>query len=249
MRHHFLAPLALLGALIAPARAVEINVYAAASVTHALKEIGAQYEKDSGVHVAFNFGASSLLVRQIEEGAPADLFLSADDAQMDRLAKADRLQPETRRALLSNTLVIIAPLESTLTLSGPAELPDKIERLALADPKIVPVGVYTRTYLTRLKLWERLEPKVVPVENVRAAAAAVESGNVDAGFVYKTDALISKKVKVIFSVPKSEAPEISYPVALLRAAPHRAAAEKFLLHLGAERATGVFQRFGFEIQR
>lgn len=227
--------------------AAEINVYAASSLTDALKEIGAVYEKETGDHLAFNFAASSTLARQIEEGAPADLFFSADDAQMDRLQKADRLEAKTRRDLLSNTLVIIAPAESGMTLNSAAELAGQAQKIAVGDPKLVPVGVYARAYLERLNLWQEIEPKIVPTENVRAALAVVESGNVDAAFVYKTDANVSKKVKIVFSVPPAET-SIHYPAALIKQTPRKPEAEKFLAYLGSETASKIFEKFGFIVK-
>ena len=242
------ALLTALSALVcASAPAAELNVFAASSLTDALTQIaiaaryhGAEYAD----HLSFNFAASSTLARQIEEGAPADVFFSADDRQMDRLQKNGHLVAETRRTLLSNSLVVIAPADSALNIKSAADL-TAVERFAVADPNIVPVGVYTRAYLTRLKLWDAIAPKVIPVENVRAAVAAVESGNVDAGFAYATDARVSKKVKVVFAVPADEEPLISYPAAVVKGTRDRQAAEKFLEFLGSETATKIFETNGF----
>jgi molybdate transport system substrate-binding protein len=174
----------------------EVNVYAAASLTDAMKEIASAYEKESGDKILFNFGASSLLARQIIERAPADMFISADEANMDELATAGLIAIETRRDLLSNLLVIVVPSDSKLVIASPEEPVTKSQKIAVADPRAVPAGIYTKKYLTRLGLWQKLEPKIVPTENVRAALAAVESGNVDAGFVSATDAKISSKVRI-----------------------------------------------------
>jgi len=195
------------------AYSAEVNVCAAASLTDVMKEIAAAYEKQSGDKIMFNFAASSLLARQITEGAPADIFFSADETKMDDLEKAGLIVPETRRDLLSNSLVIVVPNDSKLTIASPDELITKAQKIAISDPRAVPAGIYTKEYLSSLGLWEKLESKMVPTENVRAALAAVESGNVDAGFVYKTDANISKRVKVAFGVPVEKGPAIRYPVA------------------------------------
>ncbi|HSS49070.1 MAG TPA: molybdate ABC transporter substrate-binding protein, partial [Thermoanaerobaculia bacterium] len=177
-----------------PAAAAEVNVFAAASLTDALKEIATTYESSSGDKLVFNFGASSTLARQIQEGAPADLFFSADEAKMDSLAKGGLVVKETRKSLLSNTLVVVVPVDSKLVIASPADLAtSKVRVLALAEPQSVPAGIYAKEWLKTQKLWSRVIDKVVPTENVRAALAAVESGNVDAGIVYKTDAGISKK--------------------------------------------------------
>ena len=226
--------------------AAEITVSAAASLTDALKEIGANYEKQSSDKVAFNFGASSLLERQIEEGAPADVFFSADEAKMDALAAKNLVVKETRKSLLSNTLVIVTSAESNLKIAAPADLTsNSVRRIALADPKAVPAGVYSKAFLEKEKLWSQIEPKVVPVDNVRAALAAVESGNIEVGMVFKTDATISKKVKIAYEVPADAGPKISYPVAVTKNAKQVESAKKFVEYLSTDDAAKVFTKYGF----
>ncbi|MFZ0709383.1 MAG: molybdate ABC transporter substrate-binding protein [Terrimicrobiaceae bacterium] len=228
----------------------EINVFAAASLTDAMKELGGTYEAQSGDKLVFNFAGSNALARQIKEGAPADVFFSADEAQMSGLEKAGLIADGSRESVLSNTLVVVAPKESAITSLTPEDLArPQIKRLALADTKTVPAGVYSKEYLEKLGLWKEVEPKVLPTENVRAALAAVESGNVDAGIVYKTDASISKNVKVVFEVPASEGPKISYPVGVVRESKNPEAARKFLDYLKSERALTVFGKYGFIIQK
>jgi len=227
-------------------RAADVTVFAAASLTDSLKEIAASYEKTSGDKIIFNFGASSTLARQIEEGAPADIFFSADEAKMDGLEKKGLIDATTRKIRLGNAIVVAIPSDSTLQISAAADLTNSaVKKIAFADPKAVPAGVYGKAWLTKLELWPVIEPKVVPTENVRAALAAVESGNVEAGVVFKTDAGISKKVKVAYEVPAEDAPKISYPVALVKSAPQPDAAKKFLEHLAAREPGRVFKRFGF----
>jgi len=230
--------------------AVEITVFAAASLTDALKQIAVAYEQSSHDKIIFNFAASSTLSRQIESGAPADIFFSADEAQMDRLEKNDRILKETRKSRLSNSLVVVATVDSPLTIDSLTNLAGpEIKRIALADPKAVPAGVYSKVLLENLKLWTAVEPKFVVTENVRAALAAVESGNVEVGMVYKTDAAISKKVKIVYETPRAEGPRISYPMALVRESPQPEAARKFLRHLDSSDAARVFEKFGFLIQK
>src|SRR6476661_2932593 len=226
----------------------EVNVYAAASLTDVMKEIAANYEKESTDKVVFNFGASSLLARQIIERAPADIFFSADEAKMDDLQKAGLIATETRRDLLSNSLVIVVPNDSQLAIASPDELLTKTQKIAIADPRAVPAGIYTKEYLNSLGLWDKLESKMVPTENVRAALAAVESGNVDAGFVYKTDANISKKIKIAFSVPIEKGPVIRYPVAIIKGREDSRATESFLRYLASENARELFERYGFIVK-
>ena len=225
--------------------AAQVTVFAAASLTESLQEIAAAYEKQSGDKIVFNFAASGTLARQIEEGAPADIFFSADEAKADALEKKGLLVKETRKSLLGNSLVIVTPPDSA-AIQSPADLTNAaVKRVALGDPRIVPAGTYAKAYLEKSGLWAGVEPKVVPCENVRAVLAAVESGNVDAGVVYKTDAAISKKVKVAFEVPAADGPKISYPAALVANAPHPDAAKKFLGCLTGSEADAVFARHGF----
>ena len=225
-------------------------MYAAASLTDSLKEIGALWEKQSGDHAVFSFGASSTLALQIAAGAPADLFFSADEARMDALEKADRILKETRHNRLGNSLVIVVATNSTLAIRSPADLAGPaVKRLALADPQTVPAGIYSRKYLERLKLWSVVKPKVVPTDNVRAALAAVESGNVEAGMVYQTDAAISKQVKVAYAVPAADGPDITYPIAVMKDAKDPAAARRFLEFLDSDAAATVFKKFGFLVRK
>lgn len=241
--------LALLAVPFLHVSAAELHVFAAASLTDALKEISASFEKETGITVKLNFGASNLLERQIEEGAPADVFLSADEAKMDQLAAKNLIDPTTRKDLLGNSLVVVVPLDSSLTINSAKDLMQPgIQKLALADPQAVPAGIYAREYLTRAKLFDQLSERVLPTENVRAALAAVESGNADAAIVYKTDAPISKGVRIAFSIPPAEAPAIKYPVAIMRETKARAEAEKFVRQLHSPTAIQVFEGFGFIVK-
>jgi molybdate transport system substrate-binding protein len=211
-----------------------------------MNEIGRAYEKQSGDKLQFNFGASSMLARQIGEGAPADLFFSADEAKMDALEKKDLLLQGTRRSLLSNLLVIVVPADASAAPKSAADLAKpEFKKLALAETETVPAGIYAREYLQKLGLWDAVKEKVVPTENVRAALAAVESGNVDAGIVYKTDSLISRKVKIAVEIPAAEGPKISYPFAVLKSSKQPDRARKFAEYLAGPMARSVFERFGF----
>ena len=224
----------------------ELIVFAAASLTDALKEIGAAYEDSSGVKVRFNFAASNLLVRQIIAGAPADLFASADESQMDSLETKGLIAEESRISLLSNTLVIVIGAESRLRIRSEADLArPEVQSIALADPQSVPAGIYAKKHLERLGLWKKVRDRVIPTENVRAALAAVEAGNADAAIVYMTDAAISKRVLIAHEVPVPEGPAISYPFAILIAAGDPSAARHFLDYLASGSAREVFNRHGF----
>jgi molybdate transport system substrate-binding protein len=248
MTRRFLTLLVLILGLAAavPAAAAEVTVFAAASLTDSLKEIATVYEKATGDKLVFNFGASSTLARQIQEGAPADLFFSADEAKMDGLEKSGLLVKGTRRSLLSNTLVVVVPADSSLKIDSPEDLAtDKVKVLALAETQSVPAGIYAKEWLQAQKLWSRVSAKVVPTENVRAALAAVESGNADAGIVYRTDAGISKKVKIAYEVPAAGGPKISYPLAVIAESKRQEAARKLLAYLESPPALEVFRRYGF----
>ena len=231
---------------IASASAAKVNVFAAASLTDSLKEIASAYEQQGGNHITFNLGASSTLARQIEEGAPADIFFSADEARMDALQAKGLIVEGTRKSRLSNSLVIVVATEGGAAVQSPSDLAGpKIKRIALGDPKAVPIGVYARQYLKKLGLWEAIEPKVVATENVRAAMAAVEAGDADASIVYKTDTAISRRVRVAFAVPPRDGPKISYPMALLKDSTQPEAARKLLGYLGSESAAKIFRKYGF----
>jgi molybdate transport system substrate-binding protein len=228
------------------ASAATIHVSAAASLTDVLRELGTQYQKDSGDTVLFNLGASSLLARQIQEGAPADLFISADELKMDQLQQRGLIVKKSRRSILSNTLVIVVPSDSGLKINSPKDLADpSIRNIAVAEPQSVPAGIYAKEYLRKLKVWDRITYKLVPTDSVRSALAAVESGNVEAGIVYRTDALISRNVKIAFEIAREEGPKISYPAAVLADSNQKAAAQRFLDYLQTDAARAVFTRYGF----
>jgi molybdate transport system substrate-binding protein len=242
-------PLILALSLIAVGRltAAEVTVFAAASLTDSLKEIAAAYEKTTSDKIRFNFAASNVLAQQIQAGAPADLFFSADEAKMDSLETAGLIVKDTRQDLLGNSLVVITPIPG-LKISEPGNLLKvAIKHFSIGDPKAVPAGVYAKAWLEKAGLWERLQTKIVPSENVRAVLAVVESGNAEVGIVYKTDAAISKKVQVALQIPATDGPKITYPVALLKDSRHAEAARKFLAHLADKQADETFAKFGFSV--
>jgi molybdate transport system substrate-binding protein len=236
----------LLTMALFPIKADEVEVFAAASLTDALKEIAADYEKDGGDKIIFNFAASNTLEVQIKAGAPADVFFSADEAKMDDLEKQGLLEKEVRKDLLANSLVIVVPADSTLTLTSGAQLANaKIGKIALGQTQSVPAGIYAKEYLQKIGIWDQVAARVVPCESVRAALAAVETGNVDAGIVYKTDALHSTKVKVAYEVPVADGPVITYPAALVAGSKNAGSAKKFLDYLAEPGSLKVFEKYGF----
>jgi molybdate transport system substrate-binding protein len=236
----------VLGLAVGGLRGGEVTVFAAASLAEALAELASRHEKAGGGRVRVNLGGSSVLARQIREGAPADLFVSADEAKMDELAASALIEPGSRRVLLSNALVVVVSVEGGADIAHPRDLVrPAVRRLALAEPTTVPAGIYARQYLESLGLWEALRRKVVPTENVRAALAAVEAGNAQAGIVYATDARVSRRVRVAFAVPVGEGPRIVYPGAVVRGARNPEAAQRLLAYLASPEAAAVFAKYGF----
>jgi molybdate transport system substrate-binding protein len=230
-------------AFAAPVSGEEVAVYAAVSLSEALKEVAHGFESETGNKVVLNLGGSNDLARQIRAGAPADVFFSADKDQMDGLEAAGLVRPGDRVDLLSNVLVIVVPASSQAKVGEPKDLV-AIKHLALADPLAVPAGVYARKWLESLGLWERLKDHVVPTLNVRAALSAVESENVEAGIVYRTDAAISKRVKVAFEVSKEQGPQIAYPLAPL-AGSKKPATIELVRYMVSAAARKVYAQHGF----
>jgi molybdate transport system substrate-binding protein len=247
LRPIFLALAASLAlSLSSELRGADLNVYAAASLSDALKEVAKTYEPASGDKLVFNLGASSALALQIKNGAPADVFFSADEAKMDDLAKAGLLAADTRRILLSNTLVIVVNADRGAAVTAATDLArPELKRIALAEPQTVPAGIYAKEWLQKIDLWKTIAAKIVPTENVRACLAAVEAGNADAAIVYKTDALISKKVKIAYEIAAADGPRISYPLAVVKDGKHADAAKKFVAYLAGPEAGAVFKKYGF----
>lgn len=227
-------------------RADEVTVFAAASLTNAIKDIGAAYEKETGTKVICNFAASNTLAMQIKAGARADIFFSADEAKMDALTNDGDVVKDTRKDLLSNTLVIIVPDDSAAQLASAKDLADpKFKKISLGEQNSVPAGIYAKAYLQKIGIWDQISARVIPSENVRAALAAVETGNADAGIVYKTDALLSTKVKIAWEVAAADSPDIEYPVALLQSSKQPDAAKKFLAYLAQPSSLKTFEKYGF----
>jgi molybdate transport system substrate-binding protein len=228
----------------APAKQ-EILVFAAASLSDALTEIGKAYEAGGGGPVRFNFAGSNDLERQIEAGAPAGVFISANRAQMEKLEKAGKVRAGDSFALLGNVLVVIEPSEGKSRPVGSARDLLGFEQLSLADPAAVPAGVYAKTWLEHEGVWAQIAPKVVPALDVRAALAAVVTGNLSAGIVYATDAASTDKVKVVYRVPAAATPDLRYFAAPV--APGSPAAASFAAFLKGPKARAIFVHYGFTV--
>ena len=243
MKGLFLASLVLSFAAL-PARARPLLVFGAASLTESLEEAGKQFEAQGGPGVEFSFASSSDLARQIEAGAPADVFFSADTLRMDALEKSGLVKKADRREFLTNALVVVVASDTTATVTSAKDL-EKFPRIAIADPRAVPIGVYARDWLTGNGLWPSIEPKIVPTLDVRASLAAVAGGDIPAGIVYSTDAAISKDVKVAYTV--KDGPPIRYSAAPIATSKNAAAARRFVAFLDSPTGRAIFERRGFRI--
>jgi len=224
-----------------------ITVFAAASLTNALQELGDGFTKETSIPVRFSFAASSALARQIENGAPADVFFSADVEWMDYLQARNLIQRDTRHDVLGNRLVLVAPADGKIDLKIAPRFPLAkalgTGRLATGDPDSVPVGRYAREALTTLGVWNEVSDRMVRADSVRSALAFVDRGEALLGIVYETDALIDKRVRVVDVFPENSHLPIIYPIALTRAAKPNAA--RFVAYIRGPAGDASFKAYGF----
>jgi molybdate transport system substrate-binding protein len=227
-----------------------ITVSAAASLTDAFKDIASQFETENpGKNVSLNFGSSGALRMQIKGGAPVDVFASADENQMNMLANESLIENNSRKDFANNSLVLIVPANSTLNITKIQDLTDsKVQKIAIGNPDTVPVGNYTRTALTEAGLWSELQNKTVLAEDVRQALTYVERGEVDAGFVYTTDAKTAQPgtIKTVTNVSVST--PITYPIAVVSASKHKETAQKFLDFVTGQKGQEILKKYGFITQ-
>ncbi len=226
---------------------VNLNISAAASLTDAMKELESLYEsKNAGVTITLNLASSGTLQKQIEEGAPADLFISAGKSQMDALSQKGLIIEESRKDLLGNELVLVAGKNSTLAgfegLTG-----ESVKKVSIGTPETVPAGQYAKETLTTLKLWDQLQTKMVLAKDVRQVLTYVETGNVDAGLVYRTDAATSTSVKVVAAAPAGSNKPILYPMALIKSTKYQKQTEDFAKFLQGDDAAKIFEKYGFKV--
>lgn len=230
----------------APVEKKEIIVSAAASLKNAMSEIETMYEgENAGIDLTFNFGSSGSLQKQIEQGAPADLFFSAGKSQVDSLEEKNLLLADTRKDVLLNELVLVAGKDDT-KITGFDDL-KKAEKIGIGTPESVPAGKYAKEALTSMKLWDSLESKFVQAKDVTQVLTYVESGNVEAGLVYKSDTVGSDKVKIVASAPADSHSPIIYPAAVIAATKNPAEAKAFMDYLSSGEAQKVFEKYGFKI--
>jgi len=228
---------------------VEMTVSAAASLTDVMEEIKGLYEEKNGNILMMNYGSSGALQQQIEEGAPADIFISAAQRQMDALQEKGLIDEESRINLLENAVVLIVPGEGANEdiTDFQSLAADSVANLAIGEPESVPAGRYAKEILTNLGVWDTLEAKgkLVLGKDVRQVLTYVETGNVDAGIVYMTDALSSDRVKVVADAPEGTHTPVTYPVAIVKDCAEREAAEDFMAFLQSEEIAAVFENHGF----
>lgn len=233
-------------ALAQGAPAEPLTVSAAVSLTEALDDIAVAYKDAGGAPLRFNFAGSNVLARQIVNGAPVDVFISADDLQMDVVGRSGLIAPGSRVTVASNRLVVVVDERRVRGVSSIQHLmAADIRRIAIGDPAAVPAGVYARTYLEKIGLWPRLEGKVVPSANVRAALTAVENGSADAAIVYATDARIAARLRVAVTIRGADAPSIVYAASVLKSTRQPATAAHFVAFLRGPIAARIFERHGF----
>lgn len=246
-----LAFIALAAGVSLPARAQEtLTIFAAASLKNALDDANAAFTKATGIKVTASYAASSALAKQIESGAPADVFISADLKWMDYVAGKTLIKADSRYNLLGNKLVLIAGKESKL---GVVKIEAGFDiaalagdgRIAIADVKAVPAGLYARAALEKLGAWAAAEPKLAMAENVRATLAFVARGETPIGIVYETDAKVEPNVKIIATFPDGSYPPVTYPVAATTHA--KADASKYLDFLRGKDARAIFEKYGFSV--
>lgn len=228
---------------------VNLNISAAASLTDALKEINAIYiEKYPNVTITPNFASSGTLQTQIENGAPCDIFISAATKQMNNLDAKGLIVSDTCKNLLNNNVVLIVPKNSTLDITSFNDLAlDKVKKIAIGDPAFVPAGDYGQQAFDLLGITDQVKSKYVMGSDVRAVLSYVESGNVDVGIVYSTDALISSNVKVVASAPDAINAKIVYPVAVIKNTAVLDAAKAYIDFLFTSEAAATFEKYGFSM--
>ena len=239
-----------LGLAVAPATAQELLVFAAASLQDALDAVIAEYQAEGGGEVNASYASSAALARQIEQGAPADIFISANPQWMDYLEEHGLIREGSRADLLDNGLVLVAPRDSgtTVEIAPGFDLLGALDGglLAMGDPDHVPAGIYGRAALESLGAWDAVAPHVARADNVRAALALVARGEAPLGVVYSSDAAADDTVKVIDDFPQESFPEIVYPIAIIADSEHAEAAALVEI-LQSETAAAIFARFGFTL--
>lgn len=229
--------------------AVELNVAAAASLTDVLKTLDDIYmKKNPNIKIVANFASSGTLQKQIEQGAPADIFFSAGASQMNTLQKEALIVNETRQDLLNNKVVLVVPLNGTLSIFSFKDLTvPNVTKIAIGDPGSVPAGSYAMTAFDTLGITASVKSKLILCSDVRQVLTYVQNGDVDAGVVYSTDAATTDKVKVVANAPDSVNAQIVYPIAVVKASKNADAAKAYVAFLASSEAKAIFEQYGFVV--
>ncbi|MFZ5753250.1 MAG: molybdate ABC transporter substrate-binding protein [Bacillota bacterium] len=226
-----------------------LTVSAAASLKDTMEEIKEIYAKEnSKVEITYNFGASGALQQQIEQGAPADIFISAAPKQMDELQKKDLIVKDTRKDLLENKVVLVTPKDRRLITSFEDLGKKEVQKIAIGAPESVPAGKYAQDALTSLGIWNQIASKLVLAKDVRQVLTYVETGNVEAGIVYQTDAKISHKVQIAAVAPEKSHAPVVYPIAAIKSSKNMEQAQSFISFLASDKAKAVFEKYGFTVK-
>lgn len=234
------------------AQSEQVTIFAAASLTNALNQISEEYQQQHNDKIITSFASSSVLARQIAQGAPVDIYISADQQWMDYLQEKQLIENNSRKTILGNTLVVVTFQESNQTKFNITKNTDwtsllKKERLAMGDPEHVPIGIYAKEAFTRLGLWEQVENKLARTDNVRSTLLLVERQEVPLGIVYKSDSIVSAKVRIVATFPPSSHKPVEYPLAIVK--DHNTPAVMSFYHfLQSDRAKTIFNKYGFIAQ-
>jgi molybdate transport system substrate-binding protein len=224
-----------------------ITISAAASLKESLTDLQPKFEKDNNVKLTFNFGASGTLQKQIEQGAPADVFISAGKQQMDNLEKENLIDKSSRKNLLNNKLVLIVSKDYKDKVKSLSDLANVNGKIAMGEASVVPAGQYGKESLEKLNLMDKLKDKMVYAKDVKQVVQYVESGEVAAGIVYKSDATVLKNSSIAETIDESSHKPIVYPEAIVTASKEKEIAKKFLEYLNTENAKETFKKYGFDI--
>ena len=231
------------------AKPVELTVCAGVGLTDAIKEINTLYmQENKNITIVANFAAAGTLQEQIEQGAPADVFFSPGISQMDALQEGGLIIDETRRDLLNNKIVLVVPINSTLDITGFMDLLNEdVAHVAIGDPEFVPAGTYGIQALDAYGITEQLQPKLILCNDVRQVLSYVESGNVEAGIVYATDAVITDNVKIVAEAPDEVNRKIAFVGAVIKSSKNVEAAKAYIAFLSSDKASTIFEKYGFSV--
>jgi molybdate transport system substrate-binding protein len=231
------------------AQSIELNLSAAASLTDALQEINTFYmQENKNIKIVTNFASSGTLQKQIEQGAPADIFFSAGASQMNALQTENLTLNDTRKNLLTNKVVLVVPKNSTLSISSFSDLTrDDVQKIAIGDPASVPAGTYGKQAFDQLGIYDQIQSKLILCTDVKQVLSYVEAGNVDAGIVYSTDAALSTSVNVVANAPDEVNAKVVYPIAVIKGSKNADAAKAYIAFLAGAEAKAIFEKYGFVV--